>query len=890
MSIAGHTYVKSIVLSIAVLLLSTVFIYSQDLSRKITIEADNAPLEDVIREIEEKGGVYFSYSPQTIPISLPVSINAQDKSIKYILKKVFRKNGIKYDLVENHIVLRKPGFDPEQDYQADLASGKLFTISGYLKDRASGEVLIGAHVYEKESYEGTATNAYGFYSLTLPAGVHQMVFSFIGYEAVEMTVLLDRDKKLSPEMKESLMTMKEVEIIGRTDKPLFLNEQISEFRFSSKTLAKLPGITGDKDIIKSLQVVPGIESFGDGSSLFFVRGGGSDQNLILVDEVPLYNASHLFGFLSVISPDAISDMEVYKGDFPVKYGGRLSSVVDIKTKDGNMKRFGFGGNIGPYTSTLSVEGPIIRDKSSFYLGGRLSTLQWLSQLYYKDQEVKVGFYDLNAKLNFKLNDKNRLFGTFYIGNDLLERKTYSSIQTYGIGWNNVLGTLRWNHVFNKKLFSNTTFYVTRYQYLLYLSEDRKEYWNSSISNITLKTDFTWFLNPNNTFTAGMNISAHALDAGNINLNDNSEAEEIPNYNCVEYSFYAGNRQNIGSKITLRYGLRLSLWQDLGPTTVYYFDGNYNVIDTFDVEKNAVYSSFVSLEPRINITYQVAPNHSLKAGYSRTTQFLNELNNSISPFTSLAVWVPSGPNIKPRKADQYSLGYFTSLINKKIKFSAETYYKHYYNYIDYAPHANMLYNPLIEGEIRPGEAWSYGLEMMFHKPFGRLTGWIGYTYSRIFAKTPGVNNGSPYRAFQDRPHNLTIFIAYDTKKRWSFSANWILLSGAAITTPVGFYDYNGYVVPIYGEKNNDRLPVYHRLDVSVNFRLNKDEAVRYKHNLILNLYNVYGRNNPYFLSFNRISDPEGDYVIPADHLHTQELVPTTLSVSEIIPSINYQFKF
>ena len=336
-------------------------------------------------------------------------------------------------------------------------------------------------------------------------------------------------------------------------------------------------------------------------------------------------------------------------------------------------------------------------------------------------------------------------------------------------------------------------------------------------------------------------------------------------------------------------MRLPIWQDLGPTTVYYFDGNYNVIDTFDVEKNAVYSSFTSLEPRINITYLISPGASLKAGYSRTTQFLNELNNNISPFTSLSVWVPSGPNIKPRTADQVSLGYFRGFFNERIKFSAETYYKQYQNYIDYAPHANMLYNPLIEGEVRSGEAWSYGLEMMIRKPFGKLTGWIGYTYSRIFVKTPGVNNGASYRAFQDRPHHFTLLLAYDTRKRWSFSANWILLSGAAISTPISFYDYNGYTVPIYGDKNNDRLPSYHRLDLSATFKLNKDESSRYKHSLILNLYNVYGRTNPYFLSFNRVSSGS-DYVIPADHSQVQDLVPTELSVSEIIPSINYQFKF
>ncbi len=891
LSIAEKTYLKSAVLLLAVFFLISPFLHSQDLSRRITIRADSLPLEEVIRDIEKQGGIYFSYSRQAIPAEMPVSIDARNKSIRYVLKRVLTDNGIRYEIVENHIVLKMAeGAGTQGSTGIPGGSVPRYTISGYLKDKASGEVLIGAHIYEKATYLGTSTNAYGFYSLSLPAGKHMLVFSFLGYEITELEVSLEKNLRFDLEMKETLLTIKEVEIVGRPDAPLLHSDQISEFRFSSKTLASLPGITGDKDIIKSLQVVPGIESFGDGSALFFVRGGSSDQNLILVDEVPLYNASHLFGFLSVISPDAISDIEVFKGDFPVKYGGRLSSVIDIKTRDGNLKKFGFGGNVGPYTSTLSIEGPVIRDKSSFFLGGRFSTLQWLPNMYFKDEQVSVGFFDLNAKLNFKLNDRNRIFGTFYIGNDRLERTTNNSIQTYGIGWTNVLGTLRWNHIFNRKLFINTTAFLTRYQYLLYLSEDQREYWNSSISNITLKSDLTWYISPANTFTAGFNISTHSLDAGNINLDDEALAKEVPNYNCVEYAFYAGNRQNIGRRVTLRYGLRLPIWQDLGPATVYYFDENYEVIDTFNAEKSAVYSSYASLEPRINITYMLSPSSSLKAGYSRTTQFLNELTNSISPFTSLAVWVPAGPNIKPRKADQYSLGYFTGIKDDRFSFSAETYYKHFYNYIDYAPHANMLYNPLIEGEIRNGEAWSYGLEMMFRKAFGKLSGWIGYTYSRVFVKTPGVNNGASYRAFQDRPHHLTLFLSYDTRKRWAFSANWMLLSGAAITTPVAFYDYDGYVVPIYGEKNNDRLPPYHRLDLSVNFRLNRDELSRYRHSIILNLYNAYGRTNPYFLSFNRMEDPGGDYVVPADHSEIPTMVPTALSVSEIIPSINYQFRF
>lgn len=888
LNITGRKYPIHFAIAFALAIFSTNILFAQNLGRRISIHADSMSIEQLIRELEEQANIYFSYNPEAIASSRQVSIHVDAMSVKSLLQNYFSQWGIAFKKVGGHIVLRPP----ETQSHDDPAGKAYFTISGYLKSHSSGEVLIGAHVYEKSTYTGTTTNAYGFYSLTLPAGQKHITYSFLGYKNLEQNILLEKDLRRDQYLDESALNMKEVEITGRGDEAFFLKKQISEFRFNDKTLSSMPGITGDKDIIKSLQVVPGIESYGDGSSMFFVRGGKSDQNLVLIDEVPVYNTSHLFGFLSVISPDAISNIDVYKGDFPVKYGGRLSSAIDIKTKDGNLHRFGFGGNVGPYTSSLSLEGPIIKNKSSFYVSGRVSTLQWLSQAYFKDQDINIGFVDLNAKLNFRLNERNRIFGTFYIGNDILERKTNSSIDTYGLGWNNILGTLRWNHVFSNRLFSNTTLYLTRYQYLMYLSEDRREYWNSEIGNLSLKTDFTWYLNPSNTIKAGIHISSYKLDAGNINLDDARETDprDVPEYHCNEFTFYAGNSQKILDKLVLRYGFRLSVWQDLGPTTVYFFDDNHEVIDTFNAAENAVYASFARPEPRINLTYLISATSSLKAGYSRSTQFLNELNNSLSPFTSLSVWVPSGPNIDPQGADQYSLGYFTTFKNNTFAFSAESYYKQFQNYIDYAPHANMLYNPLIEGEIRIGEAWSYGFELMFRKPSGKLNGWIGYTYSRVFVKTPEVNQGNPYRAFHDRPHHISIFASYDTQKRWHFSLNWLLMSGAAITTPQGFYSYNGYLAPIYGDKNNERLPVYHRLDLSAAFRLHASEKDRFRHSLSLNIYNAYGRTNPYFVSFNRVEGSGGDAVVPANHNDAGTRISTYLTVSEIIPSINYQFKF
>jgi hypothetical protein len=867
-------------------------VFSQDLDKKITIITRKQSLGEVIRKIGDEGNIFFSYNPQSIPLGMKISVKARNKTIREILDLVLKKNGIDYFVLENQVVLKMNHRDEADKSREKSPATVKHTISGYLKDKASGEVLIGANIYIRDTHLGTITNGYGFYSLTLPDNPYELVFSYIGYKDFLMTIHLEKDEEATIEMESSSLTIKEVVIQGKNKQEEIRNSSLGEFRFSAKTLSQLPGFAGDLDVIKSLQAVPGIKSYGDGSSLFYVRGGNSDQNLILIDEAPIYNPSHLFGFFSVLAPDAINEMTVYKGDFPARYGGRLSSVIDIKARNGNLKRFGFSGNIGPYASELTLEGPIVRDKSSFILSGRMSTLNWLNNLHSSLKSFDILFYDINAKVNFKLNTRNRFFLTFFYGYDRFGQTNESSYPISGMSWNNMAGTFRWNHTFSNKLFSNTTLCYSRYQYYLYIDNEQKDVWNSAISGLTFKTDFTWYLNPKNTLRAGFEITNHNSNPGNVSLPNNQNdpaAFPIAKYHSMEYDFYLGNEQMFGKRILVSYGIRLPVWQDLGPTTVYHFDGYHNLIDSTRVSNLSAYATFFSPEPRINVRFMLNERSSLKAGYSRTTQFFQVLSVSVSPFTSLEVWAPAGPNIHPQKADQVSLGYFTQVFRTKLNFSAEIFYNMYHDHIDYKDHANLLFNHLLEGEIRNGEARSYGIELMVRKTEGDFTGWIGYTYSRTFVQTPEVNSGKEYPAFYDRPHNVCIYLSYSSGKHWAFSANWIYMTGGAITTPIGFFYNNGYSIPVYGDRNNDRLPDYHRLDLSVKWTLSKP-GNHYQHSLILTLYNAYGRLNPFSVNFNKIQDGNGNIVVPSNLDEGYQLIPTTISVAGIIPSLNYQFKF
>lgn len=895
----NHSISKILSPKILAILFCTVFCLifgnitkGQDLNQKISVSLKNVPISEVITKITELTNINFTYSSTLIPVDTKVSIKAKNKTVKEVFDKIFIENSIEYLIVENQIVLRPLKTETIQTpVVKNTSEKKKHTLSGYLKDLSSGEVLIGASVYAKSTTMGTFTNGYGFYSLTLPEDKYEIVFSFIGYKSIFQDIDLKGNLNISSNLETSNFEIKAVEVVAEKEEENLISP-LSEMKLTPKTIRQMPGFVGDVDIIKSLQSVPGIKAYGDGSTLFYVRGGNSDQNLLLVDEAPIYNPSHLFGFFSAIAPDAIKDVEAYKGDFPANYGGRLSSVIDIKTKDGNMKEAVFSGSTGLFTSNMTLEGPLKEDRSSFFISGRRANMDWLTLKNGRD--FKINFFDLNAKVNFIATDNDRFFISFYVGNDAFSRSQLTSKSSFGISWNNVLGTIRWNHIYSKKLFSNTTMYSSKYNYYLYLSKELKDYWNSSISNGTIKSNFTYYMNALNTMKWGIELSSHASNPGNVHFSDTSiqaKVPVIPRYNSGSFDMYFSNDQTFTENFSVYYGLRLSAWRNTGATSVYYYDNDYQVYDTLLVGEDESYYTAVNFEPRISLKYSFSKNSVMKASYSRSTQYMQLLSNSVSPFTTLEVWIPCGLNIEPQKSDLFSLGYARRLPKSKLNFSAEAFYKNCFNQIDYEDHANMLYNPLIEGELRFGKSWSYGLELMLRKTEGKFSGWIGYTYSRVFKKIEGVNNNETFPAFYDRPNDVCINIAYNTQKRWSFSANWIYMTGGAVTTPIGFYYYDGYNIPLYGEKNNDRLPDYHRLDLLATLKLNKPGSVKkFQHSLTFTIYNAYARKNPISVDFNKIIDDNGNIVVPSDHDGQNEMIPTAISVAGFIPSISYNFKF
>jgi hypothetical protein len=883
---------KYLIFFVCLLILAATNAFTQNPEKKITIVVHDQPLGDVIHQISEKGDILFSYNPQSIPVSKKITVVARKTSLTKLFELVFTANGIDYSVSEKQIILKPHKKEISDQPDTKLHSVHKYTISGFIRDKSTGDVIIGASVYDVASLQGTTTNTYGFYSLSLPEGEYSIINSFIGYKAVPQQVNLKKNTEITTELEALAIDIKAVEILADPDNAHIHVNQSGDIRFTSSALKQIPGFAGNVDVLKTLQNVPGIVTFGDGSSFYYVRGGNSDQNLLLIDEAPIYNPSHLFGFFSALSPDAIKDVNVYKGDFPANYGGRLSSVVDVRAREGNMKRLGFSGNIGPYTTDFTFEGPLLKDKSSFLISGRKSNLNWLNLSNDDQRTYKFNFYDINAKINLQLNRNNRLFLTLFSGNDVFERYNKINLNTFGISWNNVAGTLRWNHVFNNRLFSNTTACFSRYNYNLDISKELRNYWNSSITNATIKTDFSLYLSPKNTVKAGFEISSHQSNPGNVhfaNIESPSSLPHVSEYQCQEFNFYAGDEQQIGHKLFARYGLRLTRWNDLGPASVYYFDANHNVIDTIAVAQNTIYKSFLNLMPRITLKYAVNEFSAITANFSHNVQHLQVLSNSTSPFTSLEVWVPAGPNIQPQQADQFSIGFFNKIFRRQFEFSVEVYYKRLYNQIDYTDHANMLFNPLIEGELRFGDAWSYGLETLLRKSTGKFTGWISYAYSRSEKKIAGVNNGKLFPSSYDRPHNICITAAYSGGKHWNFSSHWMYLTGSPFTSPTGFYYVNGSSVPVYGDKNNARYPDYNRLDLSVSYALSKP-GKRFQHNLMFTIYNAYGRHNPFSVNFNKMMDDNGKIVVPSNLAGDVELISTSVSVAGAIPSLNYIFRF
>jgi len=755
---------------------------------------------------------------------------------------------------------------------------KNFTLSGNVKNISSGEELIGARIKTTVNGEtvGVLANNYGFYSLTIPEGEYVITYSFVGMETFTKEVSLHQNMKIDVEMKEA-NTLEKVLVTSEAGNSNVTSTDMSVEKLSITQIRKMPALMGEVDIIKAIQMLPGVATVGEGGSGFYVRGGSVDQNLILLDEANVYNASHLMGFFSVFNPDVVKEVELYKGGIPAQYGGRLSSVLDVRMKEGNMKRFAMSGGIGTISSRISIGGPIVKDKGSVILSAR-RTYADIFLNFAKDEDLKnskLHFYDVNLKANYKLNDKNRVFLSGYLGRDV-----FGVDKQFRIDWGNAAATARWNHVFSDKLFLNTTATFSNYDYFLGEPEGLDAYeWTSNIKDYYLKTDFSYYINPTNTLKFGGQAAYHQIDPGQATGIGESILDEfvVPKTNGLEQALYVSHELKLGKRFTTLYGLRFSSFQNIGATTYYEFDANYDVSDTIEVAKGEIYNKYYGFEPRIGATFLLNESSSIKASYNRTFQYVHLASNSTAS-SPLDIWFPSSPNVKPQMADQIAAGYFKNFKKDTYQASVEVYYKQMQNAIDFKDHATLVLNPLLEGELRFGTAYAYGAEFLVKKTKGNFTGWIGYTLSRTQKKIDGINNNELYFAKYDKTHDLSVIISYDLGKSWTFSTNFVYSTGAAVTMPIGKMEYMGMTVPIYSERNGKRMPDYHRLDFAVTWRPKKSLEKKWKSEWVFSAYNCYNRANPYSINF--VTDE-------ADPTQTKAQM---LYLFGIVPSITYNFKF
>lgn len=781
-----------------------------------------------------------------------------------------------------------------QDNKIGSLASQKFTLSGTITDAKSNETIIGVNVYIPELKTGTTTNEYGFYSITIPKGNYTVQLSFISFQTLTESINLDKNTKSNFKLFSNEVQLEEVVITTDKKATNIRKAEMSSNKLSIATIKKMPVVLGEVDVIKSLLLLPGVTNAGEGASGFNVRGGGADQNLILLDEATIFNSSHVFGFFSVFNPDAIKDLKLYKGGIPARFGGRASSVLDMYQKDGSSTGFHMNGGIGLISSRLLAEGPIVKDKGSFLIGGRASYAHLFLKLSDKQKNNAAYFYDLNTKLSYKLNPNNNLFLSGYFGRDVFSLDK-SFTNTYG----NAILNLRWNHLYSDKLFSNLSAIYSDYYFGLGL--DLADFnWDSGIKNYNLKYDFKNYISDKFKLNFGVNSIYYDFNPGTISptsSNSGINFKQLDKKYAFEPAIYIDAQQEISQKISLSYGLRYSLFYRLGQSNINLYANNEPV--TFDQDtqtyqkatpigsqfygKNKVIQNYNYLEPRFSVAYELNKNQSIKASYNRMVQYLQLVSNTSSP-TPLDIWMPSDQYIKPQIADQVALGYFKNFSDEKYSLEVETYYKKIQNRMDYIDGADLVANDAIEQVVLNGQMRSYGLELMLRKNEGKLTGWISYTVSKSQQQTPGrnssetgINNGEWYNSAYDKLHNLAVTGSYNLNKKWTFGANFILQSGQPVTYPNGQYTYQDIVVPSYGLRNENRLPVYHHLDISATLTPHKNNNRSWKSEWVFSIYNVYNRKNAASINFKQNTDTGNN-----EALRT--------SIFGIVPSVSYNFKF
>ncbi|MEY4011480.1 MAG: hypothetical protein RIT22_604 [Bacteroidota bacterium] len=769
-----------------------------------------------------------------------------------------------------------------------------FTLSGTISDNNSNETLIGVNLFIPELKTGVTTNEYGFYSITIPKGNYSIRISYMGYQTLEEQLQLNQNTKTNFKLITNENTLKEVIITDTKTRTDIRKPEMSVNKLSISAIKRMPVVLGEVDVLKSILLLPGVTNAGEGASGFNVRGGGADQNLILLDEATIFNSSHVFGFFSVFNPDAIKDLKLYKGGIPARFGGRASSVLDIYQKDGSSKEFHANGGIGLISSRLLLEGPLVKNRGSFLIGGRSSYAHLFMKLS-KDQKNNAAyFYDLNTKMSYQINPNNNLYLSGYFGRDV-----FSLANSFTNIYGNSTLNLRWNHLFSDKLFSNLSMIYSDYYYGLDLNFVGFQ-WDSGIKNYNIKYDFKNYISDRFKLNYGLNAIYYDFNPGIIKPSSASSGinfSQLDKKYAFEPAVYINADQELSKKLSISYGLRYSLFYRMGQSNVNVYANNNPVtfntnmqiyekatpIGTQTFQKNEVLKSYNYLEPRFSLAYQLNEKQSIKASYNRMVQYLQLISNTSSP-TPLDVWTPSDAYIKPQIADQVALGYFKNFANDNYSLEVEGYYKKVQNRIDYIDGADLIANNALEQVILNGQMRSYGLEVMIKKNEGRLNGWISYTLSKSQQQTPGrtatesgINNGQWYNSAYDKRHNLAVTSSYSLNEKWSFGANFSLQTGQPITYPNGQYQYLGITVPSYGLRNENRLPAYHHLDISATLTPRKNNNRNWKGEWVFSIYNLYNRKNAAAINFRQNSQTG-----------TNEAVKT--SIFGMVPAVSYNFKF
>jgi hypothetical protein len=751
------------------------------------------------------------------------------------------------------------------------AEGK-FTLSGTVKNADNGEALIGAYVVVRDlKNTGASTNAYGFYSLTIPSGRYALLIQYLGFRVLSDSVDLTRDRTMNFSLIPEPITVGEVVVSGERSDKNVTSTVMSSNKLEMREVKSIPVLLGEKDILKTIQLLPGVQAAGEGNTGFYARGGGLDQNLILLDEAPIYNPSHALGYLSVFNSDAIKDVTLMTGGIPAEYGGRLSSVLDIRTNDGNMKEYSASGGVGLLDARLTLQGPIVKDEGSFMISGRRTYADLFLRLS-SDTSInrtRLYFYDLNAKANYTLGEKDRVFLSGYIGADNLD---YPDV--IGLQWGNTTATARWNHIFGDQFFSNTTLTFSNYTYSNLVGASTSQYdITSGIQDVNGKIDFQYFMNTTSTIRFGVNAISHTFMPGSVTAGPTSSANSVSleHRYALESAAYVEHEIEPFPAFKINYGLRASMFSLLGPGHTMTYDRYGDITDTASFGAGKVIKTYRSLEPRFSATYLLDDESSIKGSYTRTAQYLHLLSNSTTSNPS-DLWVPSSNNVPPMYADQVALGYYRNFQENEFESSLEVYYKNMLNLIDYRNGADLQINPTVESLLVYGRGWSYGAEFLIRKRTGRLSGWVGYTLSKTQEQFPLIDNGRVFPARQDRTHDISIVAIYDLSPTWNLSAVWVYNTGNAVTFPAGNYWVDNRLVPYYTERNGYRMPAYHRLDLSATWKLGEHS------NLNFSVYNAYDRMNAYAIYFRQ--DPN-------DATKTQAV---QITLFPIIPSITYNFNY